>query len=366
MVDDQQAGRTLSPSEALVAVDVAVRAACPHPVWLSGEVDQVNTSGRHLYMTLTDERTQIRAAAIGLDAQRVRGRLAIAGVVLERGAAVAVFGHLRVYQPRGLVELRIIDINAAVVAVGEAELERRRVLEVIGSLGLAERQRAMGTPVAPLRVGVVTPGGQGWDDFEARLAMTPWAWDVRVLITPSEGPTAPESIARAIRNHSPHVDLMVVTRGGGLGATTAYDTGVVATSVCQAACPVIVAVGHNGDSPVAEKVAWRREMTPSLAAVALDRLLSAQCDDLARELAAAVADAEQLLAGQTRQLEDAWSGCRIELERVGAARGLPAAAGVPRALRAAPLGGRRRLAAAVLAAVVAALLVLVIVLAVLQ
>ena len=39
----------------------------------------------------------------------------------------------------------------------------------------------MGTPVAPLKVGVVTPGGQGWDDFEARLAMTPWAWDLRVL-----------------------------------------------------------------------------------------------------------------------------------------------------------------------------------------
>jgi exodeoxyribonuclease VII large subunit len=365
MGDNQQAARTLSPSEALAAVDVAVLAACPHPVWLSGEVDQVNTSGRHLYLTLTDERTRIRAAAIGLDAQRVRGRLARAGVVLERGAAVAVFGHLRVYQPRGLVELRIIDINSA-VAVGEAELERRRILEVIGSLGLAERQRAMGTPVAPLRVGIVTPGGQGWDDFEARLAMTPWAWDLRVLITPSEGPTAPESIARAIRSHSPHVDLMVVTRGGGLGATTAYDTGVVATSVCQAACPVIVAVGHNGDSPVAEKVAWRREATPSLAAVALDRLLSAQRDDLARELAAAVADAEQLLAGQTRQLEEAWSGCRIELERVGAAPGLPAAAGVPRALPAAPLGGRWRLAAAVLAAVVAALLVLVIVLAVLQ
>ncbi len=214
MVDDQQVARTLSPSEALAAVDAAVRAACPHPVWLSGEVDQVNTSGRHLYLTLADERTQIQAAAIGLDAQRVRGRLVGAGVVLERGAAVAVFGHLRVYQPRGLVELRVIDINAA-VAVGEAELERRRILEVIGSLGLAERQRAMGTPVAPLRVGVVTPGGQGWDDFEARLAMTPWAWDLRVLITPSEGPTAPESIARAIRTHSSHVDLMVVTRGGG-------------------------------------------------------------------------------------------------------------------------------------------------------
>lgn len=361
MIDDQQAAFTLGPTEALAAIDVAVRAACPNPVWLSGEVDQVNTSGSHVYLTLTDEQTQIRAAAIGLDAQRVRGRLARAGVALERGAAVTVFGHLRVYQPRGVLELRIIDINAA-GAVGEAEMERRRTLEVIGRLGLAERQRAMGTPVAPLRVGVVTPGGQGWEDFEVRLAMTPWAWDLRVLVTPSEGPTASESIARAIRTYSPHVDLMVVTRGGGAGATTAYDSAVVATSVCQAACPVIVAVGHHGDSPVAEKVAWRIEATPSLAAVALDRLVSAQRDDLARELARSVADAEQLLAVQGRQLEDEWTNCRIELERLAAAAVHLVAAGDTGGSSTAPQGDHWQLLLAL--AVVAALVVILIVLAV--
>ena len=362
MTDDQQAARSLGPTEALATIDEAVRASCPNPVWLSGEVDQVNTSGSHLYLTLTDEQTQIRAAAIGLDAQRVRGRLSRAGVELERGAAVTVFGHLRVYQPRGVLELRIIDINAA-VAVGEAELERRRTLEVIGRLGLAERQRAMGTPVAPLRVGVVTPGGQGWEDFEVRLAMTPWAWDLRLLITPSEGPTAAESIARAIRTYSPHVDLMVVTRGGGAGATTAYDSGVVATSVCQAACPVIVAVGHHGDSPVAEKVAWRIEATPSLAAVALDRLLSAQCEDLARELARSVADAEQLLAVQTRQLEEEWTYCRIELERLAAGAVHLVAAGDTGGSSTALQGDHWRLLP-VLATIAAAVVVLLIVLAV--
>jgi len=84
---------------------------------------------------------------------------------------------------------------------------------------------------------VVTPLGQGWEDFEARLAMTPWAWDIRVLTPLSEGQGAPEVIARAIRAHSLGVDLLVVTRGGGSGVTAAYDTAVVATAVCQAACP---------------------------------------------------------------------------------------------------------------------------------
>jgi exodeoxyribonuclease VII large subunit len=314
---ERQCARSLNSSAALAAADAAVRAAWPYPIWLSGEVDQVSTSGRHVYMTLSDERAQIRVAAIGLDAQRVRGRLARAGMALERGTAVRVYGHLQVYQARGLVELRAIDIDAA-GTVGAAELERRRVLETIASLGLAEIQPAMPTPVAPLRVAVVTPLGQGWEDFEARLAMTPWAWDIRVLITVSEGQGAPEVIARAIRSHSPDVDLLVVTRGGGSGVTAAYDTAVVATAVCQAACPVIVAVGHNGDSPVAEKVAWRHDATPTAAAVTLDRLVASQSDALAMQLAAAVTDAEQFLAERTRELEELWSECRIDLERLGA------------------------------------------------
>ena len=355
--------RPLTPSEALAAVDAATRAACRHPIWLVGEVDHVNTSGGHVYMALSGEGAQIRVAAIGLDAQRVKGRLARAGITLERGTAVRVYGHLQVYRARGLVELRAIDIDAA-VTVGEGELERRRVLETIVSLGLAEIQRAMPTPVAPLRVGVVTPLGQGWEDFEARLAMTPWAWDIRVLITPSEGPHAPEVIARAIRAHGPDVDLLVVTRGGGSGVTAAYDTAVVATAVCQAACPVIVAVGHNGDTPVAEKVAWRHDSTPTAAAVTLDRMLASQSDALATGLAAAITDAEQFLAARIRQLEEAWSGCRIDLERLAARPPVmttPAVGcGSPRLAR------RRQVVAAVTAIAVAVAAVVLIIVAVLR
>ena len=181
------------PMQLLASIEAAVAAAWPHPVWLTGEIDQVNTSGRHVHLTLIDENSRLRVAAIGLDAQRVKGRLARAGLVLERGASIRVYGKVHIYPLRGDIELRAIDIDPA-MGVGDAEAQRRRTLEVIAKLGLAERQRGMPTPVAPLRVGVVTPGGQGWEDFEARMRMTPWAWDLRVLLTPSEGPRAAESV----------------------------------------------------------------------------------------------------------------------------------------------------------------------------
>jgi exodeoxyribonuclease VII large subunit len=266
---------------------------------------------------LIDGGSHLRVVAIGLDAQRIKGRLARAGLVLERGASVRVYGKVHIYLRRGTVELRAIDIDTA-MGVGDAETQRRRTLEVIHKLGLAYRQRGLATPVAPLRVGIVTPGGQGWEDFVARMRMTPWAWDLRVFFSPSEGPRAAESVGRAVRTLSAQIDVLVITRGGGSGATAAYDSPSVALSVCQSSCPVIVAVGHASDTTVAEQVAWRRESTPTAAAVILDRMLAIQKDDLAKEMTGAVDDAEQLVRTASRELEGEWTGFRLDVERYAA------------------------------------------------
>jgi exodeoxyribonuclease VII large subunit len=314
MTADRQTALPVRPVQLLASIEEAVVAAWPHPVWLSGEVDQVNTSGRNVHLTLIDEDSHLRVVAIGLDAQRVKGRLARAGVILERGAAIRVYGKVHIYPLRGDVELRAIDIDTA-IGVGEAETHRRRTLEVVHKLGLADRQRSLATPVAPLRIGIVTPGGQGWEDFAARMRMTPWAWDLWVLFTPSEGPRAAESVGRAVRIFSAQVDVVVITRGGGSGVTAAYDSPSVALSVCQSSCPVIVAVGHASDTTVAEQVAWRRESTPTAAAVTLDRMMAAQRDDLAREMTAAIDDAHQLVGVASRELESEWTAFRLDMER---------------------------------------------------
>jgi exodeoxyribonuclease VII large subunit len=317
MSADCQSVLQVRPVELLASIEEAVVAAWPDPVWLAGEIDQVNATGRHVHLTLIDAGSHLRVVAMGLDAQRIKGRRARAGLVLERGASIRVYGKVHIYPRRGNVELRAIDIDTA-MGVGDAETQRRRTLEVIHKLGLADRQRSLATPVAPLRVGIVTPGGQGWEDFVARMRMTPWAWDLRVLFSPSEGPRAAESVGRAVRTLSAQVDVVVITRGGGSSATAAYDSPSVALSVCQSSCPVIVAVGHASDTTVAEQVAWRRESTPTAAAVILDRMLAIQKDDLVKEMTEAVDDAEQLVRTASRELEGEWTGFRLDVERYAA------------------------------------------------
>jgi exonuclease VII large subunit len=78
---------------------------------------------------------------------------------------------------------------------------------------------------------------------------------------------------------------------------------------------VIVAVGHASDTTVAEQVAWRRESTPTAAAVTLDRVLAAQRDDLVKEMTAAIDDAQQLVRIASRELESEWTGFRLDAER---------------------------------------------------
>ena len=57
---------------------------------------------------------------------------------------------------------------------------------------------------------------------------------------------------------SPDIDVVVVTRGGGSASLDAYDERAVIVAVADCPRPVMVAVGHHSDRPLAEMVAWRR------------------------------------------------------------------------------------------------------------
>ena len=64
-------------------------------LWIEGEVSNLRTPGSgHLYFTLKDETSQIRAILLRTGAQRLR-------FTLREGAQVIVRGRLTVYEPRG-------------------------------------------------------------------------------------------------------------------------------------------------------------------------------------------------------------------------------------------------------------------------
>lgn len=259
VVDRDCAGPgTLGVPEALAVASGAIRSVAPGLLWVQGEVEGLTRSrAGHWYSSLSGDGARLPVCALGRDAAAIARTLSAAQVTLADGVTVRVRGSLGVYSPRGQLQLRASAIDPA-VSVGVAALARREVRARLAATDLAGRQATLSPVLCPLRVSVVAPPGRGLEDLVAVLAASPWAWTVTVAALPSEGETAPAAIAAA-------ADLIVVTRGGGAGVTTAYDTFEVASAVCALAVPVVVAIGHSADASVSDEMAWRSVATPTAA-----------------------------------------------------------------------------------------------------
>ncbi|MDA8265609.1 MAG: hypothetical protein M0T79_09755 [Actinomycetota bacterium] len=175
--------------------------------------------------------------------------------VVEPGRSVVVTGILTVGES-GTLLLRASDV--AVVGLGSLASEHARIESLIATERLAERQRAM-VAARLASILVLAPEGDGAGDLVSILGRDRPDIDVTFLAA-----STPSSIARALTR--PSADLVVITRGGGPGATSVTDTETVVRAVATCPRPVLMAVGHSRDHPLAELVAWRAVETPTAAA----------------------------------------------------------------------------------------------------
>lgn len=283
-----RASPCMGVKEALGLVAGAVEGAAP--MWVSGEVAQLTRSrAGHLYWTLVEDGARLSCSALGLDARRVLGTLGAARVKLTDGLALRVQGQLRIYVPRGSVELRVSAVDPR-TALGDHELARRALRTTLAAEGLKTKQAGLTPKLAPLRVGVVAPDGAGLADLVGLLEASQWAFSVRTARVSAEGCTASGRIAAAIPAAAAGADVVVIARGGGAAIGLPYDAEAVARAVCVCAVPVVAALGHSDDRTITDEVAWRSVATPSAAAALLCDLVEAT-DATIVELAGAIAAA---------------------------------------------------------------------------
>ncbi|MGO8691075.1 MAG: exodeoxyribonuclease VII large subunit [Thermoguttaceae bacterium] len=232
-------------------------------VWVSGEISNLSRpQSGHCYLTLKDDRAQIRAAIWRGAAARVRFQLA-------DGLEVVCQGHLDVYAPRGSYQLIIDQIEPK--GMGALELALRQLREKLAREGLFDPARKRPLPRLVRRVGLVTsPTGAAIHDFLQVLGRRWRGADVLVLPTRVQGEGAAAEIAAAIgiANRLPTaIDCLVVARGGGsLEDLWAFNEEVVVRAIYASRIPVISAVGHEIDVTLSDLVADVRALTPSEAA----------------------------------------------------------------------------------------------------
>ncbi|HEY1600412.1 MAG TPA: exodeoxyribonuclease VII large subunit [Pirellulales bacterium] len=247
-------------------------------VWVSGEISNFSRpQSGHCYLTLKDDRAQLRAVMWKGAASRLRFEL-------EDGLEVVCQGDIDVYAPRGSYQLVIRQIEPK--GVGALELALRKLREQLAAEGLFEAARKRPLPRFPRRIAFVTsPTGAAVRDF---LEVLRRRWrGAHVLIVPTrvQGDGASLEIAAAIAaaNQLPiEIDCLVVGRGGGsVEDLWAFNEEPVVRAIHASRIPVISAVGHEIDVTLSDLVADMRALTPSEAA----ELVAPAADELSAALA---------------------------------------------------------------------------------
>jgi len=281
------AERPLSVWELTSQIKDLLEAAFPE-VWVAGEASNfARPQSGHCYLTLKDDRAQIRAVMWRGVASRLR-------FDLHDGLQVICRGRLDLYAPRGSYQLIIEDILPQ--GIGALELALRQLREKLAREGLFDSARKRPLPEFIRRVAVVTsPTGAAIRDFLEVLDRRWRGIDVLIVPVRVQGEGAAAEIAAAIEmvNQWPVApDCLVVTRGGGsMEDLWAFNEEPVVRAIAASQIPVVSAVGHEIDVTLSDLAADLRALTPSEAAeliVPSAEELAARLHQIGRRLSGAV------------------------------------------------------------------------------
>ena len=239
-------------------------------LWLEGEVSNLRMPGSgHVYCTLKDEFSQIRAVLFRSSALRLR-------FALQEGMCIIVRGRLTVYEPRG--EYQIVLDSVEPKGIGALQLAFEQLKARLTAEGLFDEAKKVSLPPFPQRVGIVTsPTGAAIRDMLSVLQRRWPTLHVIVVPVPVQGDGAAQHIADAVGwlNEEDLVDVMIVGRGGGsMEDLWSFNEEVVVRAIAASRVPVVSAVGHETDVTLTDFVADRRAATPSAAAETVVQVLA--------------------------------------------------------------------------------------------
>lgn len=234
-------------------------------VWVEGEVSNLRAPGSgHLYMTLKDNLSQIRAVLFRASAQRLR-------FAVREGLCVIVRGRLSVYEQRGEYQLVLDYVEPK--GIGALQIAFEQLKQKLALEGLFDSARKRPLPLLPSRVGLVTSAtGAAIRDMLSVIRRRCPVAGILIYPVPVQGDGAAEQIAEAVRSlsKSGDVDVIIVGRGGGSWEDLwCFNEEPVVRAIASSAVPVVSAVGHETDYTLADFAADLRAATPSAAAEAV-------------------------------------------------------------------------------------------------
>lgn len=231
-------------------------------VLVKGELSNFKAhSSGHMYMTLKDEGSVMRAVMFRASAAKLKFQP-------QNGMKVIAHGRITVYERDGQYQLYIDDMQQE--GIGDLYVAFEELKTKLSQEGLFNPEHKMPLPKYPRKVGVITaPTGAAIRDIINVLSRRFSYSDVVLYPVLVQGENAAPSIIEAIRyfNETKTADVLIVGRGGGsIEDLWAFNEEIVARAIYHSEIPIISAVGHEIDFTIADFVADLRAPTPSAAA----------------------------------------------------------------------------------------------------
>lgn len=232
-------------------------------VFLKGEISNFTDHYRtgHMYMSLKDEKSVIKAVMFAGNASRLKFRP-------EDGMKVLVRGHVSVYQVTGQYQFYIEDMQPD--GVGALSLAFEQLKKKLSAEGLFDSSHKKPLPYCPLRIGVITsPIGDAVHDICRILARRYPIGEIIMCPVLVQGENAAAELAEAVRRFDrlKCADVIIISRGGGSAEELwAFNDEGLARAIYECSIPIVSGVGHEADFTICDFVSDVRASTPSAAA----------------------------------------------------------------------------------------------------
>jgi exodeoxyribonuclease VII large subunit len=257
-------------------------------IWVEGEISNFRAHGSsgHLYFTLKDKDSQIRAVMFRSQARLLRFRP-------EDGMQVVLRGRATVYEKGGDLQLSAEYLEPK--GAGALQIAFEQLKTKLEAEGLFDSARKKPIPALPRCIGIVTsPQAAALRDILNILRRRHHSANLLIYPAQVQGEAAAGEVSAGIKyfNRAKNVDVIIVARGGGSAEDlAAFNHEGLARTVFASEIPIISAVGHETDVTIIDFVADLRAPTPSAAAelVILSRQeIEEQAESLQLRLARAV------------------------------------------------------------------------------
>lgn len=276
-------------------------------IYAAGEISNFTDHYRsgHLYFSLKDEKSVIKAVMFSSAARRIRFRP-------KDGMRVIVRGRVSVYEPSGQYQFYVEEMQPD--GVGALSLAFEQMKEKLSKEGLFSEEHKKPLPRFPHKVGIITsPTGAAVQDM---LNILSRRWPAAELVfcpVLVQGEGAPRQLVRAIQlmNNEKAVDVILIGRGGGSAEDlAAFNDEELARAIFASDIPVISAVGHETDFTICDFVSDLRAPTPSAAA----ELAVPDREEILQQLFllnTKLRRAEESLLSYNRQILDTLTSARV-------------------------------------------------------